>query len=349
MRPGKIQTFMSMFGIIFVALLFVAIISSMLSPNVGSFFTQLLNGGANGGDIELTLPLASLQDFLTLTLGIIVGALPFVILGTLIATAIQYFISPQTLIKLLPKNALGRRISLSFMGIAMPVCECGNVPIARTLIARGVDPYEAIIFLLAAPSINIVTFIVTWEAFSFNESMAVLRVVATFIVANLTAVIVAKIVAKDKLLTPAFEQVCRESSHTHRSISKASHFFRTEAWLITRMLVMGAMIAAATQTFVPQEVLATIGSNIFLSVLAMLFLAFVISICSSVDAFFALAYVNTFSFGSILAFLVAGPMVDIKMLALMKTTFTYRGLAAIAGSVFVLTFIIGIGVSYVWQ
>ena len=107
-------------------------------------------------------------------------------------------------------------------------------------------------------------------------------------------------------------------------------------------------IAAASQTFIPREVITAIGSNVVLAVVAMLLLAFIISICSSVDAFFALAYVGTFSLGSILAFLVAGPMVDIKMIALMKTTFTYRALAVIAGGVLTLTLLIGIGFSYVW-
>lgn len=290
----------------------------------------------------------TLQDFLTLTLGIIVEALPFIVLGTLVATAIQFFISPERLVKLLPKNSFCRRIALSFMGVAMPVCECGNIPVARTLIARGVNPHEAIIFLLAAPSINIVTFIVTWEAFNFNEWMAILRVIATFVVANLTALIVAKLVPSDKLLTPSFTALCKDSPGTHRSIARSSAFFRTEMWLITRMLILGAMIAAASQTFVPQEIITAVSSDIFLSVLVMLALAFIISICSSVDAFFALAYVGTFSLGSLLAFLVAGPMVDIKMIALMKTTFTFRTLAVIAASVFIITFIIGVGASYVW-
>ncbi len=290
----------------------------------------------------------TLQDFLTLTLGIIVGALPFIIFGTLIATAIQLFVSPRRLVSILPRNTFGRRIALSFIGIAMPVCECGNIPVARTLIARGVNPHEAIIFLLAAPSINIVTFVVTWEAFGFNTWMAILRVIATFVVANITALVVAKIIPADKLLTSSFAAMCKNSSQTHLSLARASSFFRTEMWLIARMLVFGAMIAAASQTFIPQEIMTTVGSDIFLSVLVMLALAFIISICSSVDAFFALAYAGTFSLGSLLAFLVAGPMVDIKMIALMKTTFTVRALAVITSSVLILTFIIGIGTSYVW-
>lgn len=288
------------------------------------------------------------QDFFTLTFGILVEALPFVILGVLIAVAIRVFLPTDAVIKRLPKNTWLRRGIMSFLGVAMLVCECGNVPVARSLMVKGFSIQEAVIFLLAAPSVNIITFIVTWEAFNFNHSVAIARVMATLVVANVVALFVAKLVSRDKLLTPAFAATCEVGEHEPRSFSHALGLFRTEMWLITRMLVIGAMIAAASQTFIPREVITAIGSDVVLSVIAMLILAFVISICSSVDAFFALAYVGSFSLGSILAFLVAGPMVDIKMIALMKTTFTFRALAVITGGVFLLTLLIGIGFSYVW-
>lgn len=292
--------------------------------------------------------LTTAQDFLTLTLGIIVEALPFVILGVAISALIQAALPTDKLIKKLPKNKFCRRLIVSFLGIAMPVCECGNVPVARSLMVKGFSSGEAITFLLAAPSVNLVTFIVTWEAFGFNHSVAVVRVLATLILANLTAVLVVKLVSRKKLLTKAFAATCQSSRHAPRSLARLTELFRSEMWLITRLLVIGAMIAAASQTLIPREAITAIASNPLLSVVAMLGLAFIISICSSVDAFFALAYVNTFSLGSILAFLVAGPMVDIKMIAMMKTTLTFRALALIAGCVLIGCLIIGMVFSYVW-
>ncbi len=292
---------------------------------------------------------ASLQDFLTLTLGIMVEALPFVILGVLFSVLIQAFVSGQALLSRLPRNPVLRRLCVSFMGVLMPVCECGNVPVARSLIMKGLSVPESIIFLLAAPSINIVTFIVTWEAFSFNHSVAIIRVLATLVIANLAALLVAKLIVNGKALTNEFAAVCEANTHAGRSWLRTSELFRSEMWLITRMLLVGAMIAAASQTFIPRDVITAIGYNMFLSVVAMLLLAFIISICSSVDAFFALAYINTFSLGSILSFLVAGPMVDVKMIALMKTTYTYRVIAVITSTVFLSSLLLGIGFSYVWR
>ncbi len=79
-----------------------------------------------------------------------------------------------------------------------------------------------------------------------------------------------------------------------------------------RYLVGGSMLAAAMQTVVPQPVLLALGSNPFTSIAVMMALAFVLSVCSTVDAFLALAFVNVFPPVAILAFLVFGPMVDIK-------------------------------------
>lgn len=302
----------------------------------------------NSRQVFINSVLTTLQDFFTLTFGIIVEALPFVILGVLFSVLIQNVLPTEKLVKKLPKNRVTRRIAVSFLGVAMPVCECGNIPVARSLMIKGFSVQEAIVFLLAAPSINLITFLVTLEAFNFNRSIAIVRVVATLIVANLTAIIISRLIPSNKILTKEFIATCEINDHSKHTIQKGLNIFRNEMWLITRLLVIGAMIAAATQTFIPREAITAIADNIFLSVLAMLILAFVISICSSVDAFFALAYVNTFSLGSILAFLVAGPMVDIKMLAMMKTTFTSRALLIITSSVFIFSFIIGVIFSYVW-
>jgi len=292
--------------------------------------------------------MASAQDLLTLTLGIIVSALPFVVLGVLVSVLLQLFIPTQKLIGKLPKNIIVRRLIVSCLGILMPVCECGNVPVARGLMIKGLSAEEATVFLLASPSVNLVTFIVTWEAFSFNHSVAIVRTIATLIVANLAAFVTVRGVHRNKLLTNDFAALCRTDPHTHRSLRGASELFSSEMWLIMRMLVLGALIAAASQTIVPRDAITAIGSNLPLSVIAMLALAFVVSICSNVNAFFALAYASTFNLGAILAFLVAGPMVDIRMLALLKTTYTFRALAIITGSVFFLTFLVGIGMAYVW-
>ena len=122
--------------------------------------------------------------------------------------------------------------------------------------------------------------------------------------------------------------------------------FRHEVSLMLKMLCLGGVIAGLTQVFVPRDVLTGLGGHPVLSILAMIALAFIVSLCSNVDAFFALAYSSTFTVGSIVAFLVFGPMIDIKMLALMRTTYKARLLAVMTLVVLLSSILIGLAVNY---
>ena len=113
-----------------------------------------------------------------------------------------------------------------------------------------------------------------------------------------------------------------------------------------KMLCLGGAIAGLTQIFVPREVLTNLGGHPILSILAMISLAFIVSLCSNVDAFFALAYTSTFTVGSIVAFLIFGPMIDIKMLALMRTTYKTWLLAVMTLVVTLSSILIGLVVNY---
>lgn len=289
---------------------------------------------------ETLAPLA--QDFLTLTCSVIVEATPFLIIGIIVSALIRRFLPPDRLLKILPKHTLIRRILLSLVGIALPVCECGNVPVARSLLAHGLKPADVISFLLAAPILNPITIIATMTAFSFEPRMVWWRIGFGFLIVQLTALIVSFIHPRH-VLQPSFAASCTDRHPTtFRHILADS---RNEFWQLTTMLVLGAMIAAATQVFVPRSIINAVGGDIILSVIAMIGLGFVVSICSSVDAFFALAYARIFTNGSVLAFLLTGPMIDIKLVLLMRSTFRPRFILLVMLIIFSLSLATGIGVN----
>ena len=314
---------------------------------------------ATANSMGLSLP-NKLQDLITLTLSMVVEAMPFVILGASISAIIRLFASAQRLTKLLPKRPLLRRLSISLLGTFMPVCECGNVPVARGLVIQGLSVAESMTFLLAAPVINPVTFLSTSQAFGLDTSIVWLRMGGALLIANLVGGLVALYKNQAELVSKGFyETLCEveaSDGHHHDGHHVDHHHtsrwqegigvFRDEVSLMLRMLCLGALIAALTQVFVPREVLTGLGNNPVLSILAMISLAFIISICSNVDAFFALAYSNTFTAGSIVAFLVFGPMIDIKMLALMRTTYKARLLAMMTLMVVLTSILIGLVVNY---
>lgn len=298
------------------------------------------------GRLSIGLP-QQLQNFVTLTLSLVVEGLPFVILGVLFATLIRLFVSSAMLMRFLPRQRHLRRLTIACLGVFMPVCECGNVPVARGFMNQGLSTQDTTVFLLAAPIINPITFLATLAAFGASPSVAVIRVLAALGIALAVAALLDKASRSEQYLTKAFADSCHPHARRKPSWSEFLENYRAEFWLILKMLCIGALIAAATQTIVAREVLATIGSNIWLSLLSMLALSLIVSICSGVDAFFALSYANNFPIGAIITFLVAGPMINIKSLALMKSTFSLRYLLIVVPSVALLALAVGFVVNLV--
>lgn len=296
------------------------------------------------------IPIPSqIQDFLTLTLSIIVEALPFIVIGSLFSAVIQVFVPAEKILRLLPHNHLLRRVVISLFGAGIPACECGNVPVARGLLQKGLTPADSITFLLAAPIINPITILSTWAAFQFDLSILWIRLVAAFIIANIIGWLISLYKNQQELLTDEFRKTCEVPaiSHNHGPRwMRALALFKSETLLMLGMLCVGAAIAGLTQVFIPREILASVGADPVLSIFAMLLLAFIISICSSMDAFFALAYTGTFTVGAIASFLLFGPMVDIKMLSLMKTTYKAKVLGIVVLLVTLLSILTGLVVNY---
>jgi hypothetical protein len=290
-----------------------------------------------------------IQDFITLFLGLVVEAFPFVILGVLISTLIGIYLKEEFILRYLPKNQFVSNFLLSISGILLPVCECGNVPVARRLLSKGFSVAQTTTFLLAAPIVNPITFYATIAAFSFDPFIAFTRILAAIVIANFVGFIIGLHKQQEDLLTKEFYDLhCRHDGHehSHDKVNNAINIFQQEFVEVTRMLIIGALIATASQVLIPRELIVEIGANPVLSVAAMMLLAFVISICANVDAFFALSYANSFSLGSLLSFLVFGPMIDIKMLAMLKTTFTVKYLVTVTALVGFASFILGLGVNY---
>lgn len=286
-----------------------------------------------------------LQDWVTLSLSVMIEALPFVMLGICIAIVVQVWLPAERLLTYLPQQPLLRRACLSLLGIALPVCECGNIPLARGLLAKGLTHSESLVFLLAAPVLNPVTIITTQQAFASDMTILWARVLGGFAIANLVGWVYARRPAEE-LLTNTFVASC-QADHVQQSKQVASlAIFRREVQAMLPALVVGAGLAGLVQVLVSREVLVSLGSQPVWSVIAMVALAFIVSICSNVDAFFALAFRQTFMTGALVSFLTFGPMIDIKMLSLLRTTYQPSVLLQVSAIVGLASITLGLVVNY---
>jgi uncharacterized membrane protein YraQ (UPF0718 family) len=292
------------------------------------------------------------QDFLTLTISVIIESLPFVVLGVLLSIAVQVWVPDDLFMRILPRNPLARRFAISALGVLLPVCECGNVPLARGLIVKGLTVAESMTFLFAAPIVNPITIITTAQAFGWSNGILIARLAGGFLIANLVGWLFSRHPDQQALLTDRFAAECRlpqrDEHGTAGSRWRSSvDLFVHEAGTILPALFLGAVAAGIVQVVVPRQILVTLGSNPVWSILAMMALAFVISVCSNVDAFFILPFATTFLPGSIVSFLVFGPLIDIKMLALLRTTFRLRVLVELTVVVALAAALVGLVVNFV--
>ncbi len=311
-------------------------------------------------------PGAILQAFSTFFLGIFIEAAPFLLLGALASGLIEAFIHRDDLTRWIPRNPLLATLGGTLMGFAFPVCECGVVPVTRRLFNKGLPMSVGVAFLLAAPVMNPVVLASTATAFPHNPEMVIGRILITALVASAVGLIFAYTARPQDVLLPtrlapvtggsdlppdfAVARLPNAQPAAQRrallpGLVLAVRTAGYEFFDIGRYLIVGSLMAAALRTFVPQEALIGIGQSPVTSVLTMQVLAFILSVCSTVDAFLALAFVGTFSTGALLAFLSFGPMVDIKSTLMFMSVFKRRTVLYLVLVPFLMNLLIGIWIN----
>jgi uncharacterized protein len=296
---------------------------------------------------------ARAQDTVTIFLGIMIEAIPFLLLGVLVSQSLELVVRKEGLLAWVPRNRFASLSALAALGALFPVCECGNVPVARRLMRRGVPVASALVFLLSAPALNPVVALSTYAAFRDQPSIVLLRLGLTFVIAVGVGLLVSFHPRPAELVRRPGAQAAPEHDASLPPgggiPSRVRRFARgalAEFVEMGAVLVVGATLAALTQTLVPRTTLLGIGQGPVVSVIAMMALAVILSICSTVDAFVALAYAGTFTDGSLTAFLVFGPMIDIKSVLLMLTVFTARTVILITALVTEAVLLIGVALNY---
>lgn len=257
----------------------------------------------------------AVANWATIFVAIVVQAIPFLVLGVSVSAAIAAFVPPTALARAMPERAALAIPTAAVAGAALPGCECGSIPIARRLIERGVTPAAALTFLLASPAVNPVVLVATAVAFPGRPAMVVARLLASLL-ASVAVGLLWTAVGKEEWVARARREVHHAGSRTSVFTATALHDFLSAGGF----LVIGAAAAATLQTVVPRSVVDAFASPGWVAVLALAVLAVLLSICSEADAFVA-ASLRQFPLTARLAFLVVGPMVDLKLIALQAGTF----------------------------
>jgi uncharacterized protein len=272
-----------------------------------------------------------IETFVLIFSSIVVEALPFILLGALVSAAIAVYV-PNRFFERIAGLPVGLQVpGAALGGLAFPVCECGSVPVARRLILRGVHPAAGIAFMLSSPVMNPIVLASTWVAYSgrgLGLEMVLGRAGFGLLLAALIGLVIGRTGAGG-LLRPRRQDTHAHHGHDHDhgdDVPRREQFLEhlaTDFLFMGKFIVLGAALAAVMQTLIPQDIVSGVADSTLLAPLALMGLAFMLSLCSEADAFVGVSF-TAFTPGSQLAFLVFGPMIDTKLTLLYGATFRGR-------------------------
>ena len=309
---------------------------------------------------------------------IMLEAIPFLLLGALISAIIEEFVSEERISKMIPKNrVLGSLVGI-FLGLFIPACDCAVIPIAMRLKKKKVPTNVIVSFMLASPIISPVVLLSTFFAFGETEKMllfgfempklfvyrTIFGVVVALVVGIILDIICKDLVLKEEGSVVNHEYHCHhhhehEHIHTchhhHEGCSCSTHEKETgpigrvkniinimygDFMGIISYMAVGALLAATMQILLPISNIGGIVQNKYISTFIMMLLAFALSLCSTSDAFIARTFMNSLSKNSILAFILLGPMIDIKNTILLNKSFNKKFVIVLIASIFITVYLI---------
>ena len=304
---------------------------------------------------------------------IMLEAIPFLLLGALISAIIEEFVSEERISKMIPKNRVLGSLAGIFLGLFIPACDCAVIPIAMRLKKKKVPKNVIVSFMLASPIISPVVLLSTFFAFGETEKMLlfgfempklfVYRTIFGVVVALVVGIIL-DIICKDAVLKEEIyehhhyhhdHEHIHTCNHHHEGCSCSNHEKETgpigrvkniinimygDFMGIISYMAVGALLAATMQILLPISNIGGIVQNKYISTFIMMLLAFALSLCSTSDAFIARTFMNSLSKNSILAFILLGPMIDIKNTILLNKSFNKKFVIVLVASIFITVYLI---------
>jgi hypothetical protein len=282
-------------------------------------------------------------------ISIFLESLPFLFLGALISAIIETFVSNDTITKIIPKNKVLGSIIGVLLGFFLPACDCAVIPVSKRLLKKNIPTNVAISFMLASPIINPVVLLSTYKAFyRTNPEIFWYRLIFGIIIALIIGIIMGitfnkKEVITNRLIDDCDEEClnCHHEHHKNKFIS-ICHHTSADLFEVIKYLIIGALIASLIQVLLPRNILTIFNNNQALSILVLMLFAYLISLCSTSDSFVGKSLLTIFNKNSVIAYLLLGPMIDIKNTIVLLGNFKKKFVYTLIFLIFIIIFIFSV-------
>ena len=294
-----------------------------------------------------------IKNIAIIFMSIFFEALPFLLMGSLISAIIETFISDEKMASLIPKNPILGSIVGVFLGLFLPACDCAVIPVSKRLIKKKVPINVAVSFMLASPIVNPVVLLSTYYAFyRTNPNIFWLRLVLGIIISLIIGIIMGIFFNKKEVIINSTDKghchACGcDHHHQHKRSIKNNilGIFKHTAYDmfdVVKYLMFGAVIASLVQVLLPRGILMLFNSNNILSIIVLMLFAYLISLCSTSDSFVGKSLLSSFSEVGIIAYLLLGPMIDIKNTVVLLGNYKRSFVISLISLIFIIIFIMSL-------
>jgi uncharacterized membrane protein YraQ (UPF0718 family) len=297
--------------------------------------------------------LSNVQRISTVFLSIIMQVFPFLMGGALLSSCIHELIPDRWTDGFVKRRGFLSIPAAVIAAFLFPVCDCASVPVAARFARKGFPVQSVVTFMLAAPIINPIVIVSTWYAFP-DYTIVGVRIVLGIIIPVLLG-IAAQFIFRSSSSIVAAQQADHNSScscagfapaecdhQTHGVFNRiVTIMIHTGSELVSVMpyVILGAVLSSLMQVYISPGIFSGNIAGLFLQTVVMVGFAFLLSVCSTSDAFFARSFLSHVSMGPAVGFMTAGPMIDAKNVLMMSGYFRKRFIIFIAVGVMVLVFV----------
>lgn len=285
----------------------------------------------------------SLPDFAYSFLSVVLEGVPFIFAGVLLSGLIDAFLPPHVLARALPRSAVAGVLLGGLLGAVLPMCECGIVVVIRRLLRKGLPLPTAMAYMLAAPVVNPIVALSTYAAFRGQGplEMMLCRIGLSFGAAVIMAAVVAWLGRGFVLRSEVSGETVPDQAHGHGAtggkLAAAVRAATGDFLDVTVFFVLGAAVATFFNTSVNQQIIMPLAGDRALAVASIMGLAALLSLCSTSDAFVGATF-TAFPSAAKLAFLVFGPVVDLKLVFVYGLVFRKRFIVVLVAGLILLVF-----------